>query len=51
MKRVSKYNLSDGEEEEDDTHHSHTLSGNDDFNEEVPLGDDSDEEGVFYALI
>ncbi|CAM0946596.1 unnamed protein product [Alopecurus aequalis] len=45
LKRVSKYNLSDGEEDEDDIHHSHKLSGNDDFNEEVPLGDDSDEEG------
>jgi hypothetical protein len=47
LKRVSKYNLSDGEEDEDDIHHSRTLLGNDDFDEEVPLGDDSDEEGVF----
>lgn len=45
LKRVSKYNLSDEEEEEDGIHLSHTLSGNDDFDEEVPLGDDSDEEG------
>lgn len=45
LKRVSKYNLSDGEEDEDDMHHSRMVSGNDDFDEEVPLGDDSDEEG------
>ncbi|KQK14277.1 nucleolar protein 14 isoform X2 [Brachypodium distachyon] len=45
LKRVSKYNLSDEEEDEDDAHHLHALSGNDDFDEEVPLGDDSDEEG------
>uniref|UniRef100_A0ACD5V2I2 Uncharacterized protein n=1 Tax=Avena sativa TaxID=4498 RepID=A0ACD5V2I2_AVESA len=45
LKRVSKYNLSDEEEEEDGVHHSHTLSGNDDFDEEVPLSDDSDDEG------
>ncbi|KAM0862821.1 hypothetical protein ACQ4PT_045009 [Festuca glaucescens] len=45
LKRVSKYNLSDREEDKDDIHHSRMLSGNDDFDEEVPLGDDSDEEG------
>jgi hypothetical protein len=32
-------------------HHSRMVSGNDDFDEEVPLGDDSDEEGMFYVLI
>ncbi|XP_048530864.1 nucleolar protein 14 [Triticum urartu] len=41
LKRASKFNLSDEEDDED----SHTLLGNDDFNEEVPIGDDSDEEG------
>ncbi|KAG8056213.1 hypothetical protein GUJ93_ZPchr0002g24632 [Zizania palustris] len=45
LKRESKYNLSDEDEDEVDVHHHHSLSGKDDFDEEVPLGDDSDEEG------
>ncbi|KAG8062708.1 hypothetical protein GUJ93_ZPchr0003g17403 [Zizania palustris] len=45
LKRESKYNLSDEDEDEVDVHHHHSLLGKDDFDEEVPLGDDSDEEG------
>ncbi|KAL6893493.1 hypothetical protein ACP4OV_007591 [Aristida adscensionis] len=44
LKRESKYNLSD-DEDEINVHHGHTLSENDDFDEEVPLDDESDEEG------
>uniref|UniRef100_A0A0E0KG45 Nucleolar protein 14 n=1 Tax=Oryza punctata TaxID=4537 RepID=A0A0E0KG45_ORYPU len=45
LKRESKYNLSDDEEDEVDVHRPHSLSGKDDFDEEVPLDDDSDDEG------
>uniref|UniRef100_A0A0E0D3J6 Nucleolar protein 14 n=1 Tax=Oryza meridionalis TaxID=40149 RepID=A0A0E0D3J6_9ORYZ len=45
LKRESKYNLSDDEEDEVDVHLPHSLSGKDDFDEEVPLDDYSDEEG------
>ncbi|KAF0921731.1 hypothetical protein E2562_017001 [Oryza meyeriana var. granulata] len=45
LKRGSKYKLSDDEEDEVDVHHPHSLLGKDDFDEEVPLDNDSDEEG------
>ncbi|XP_006651582.1 nucleolar protein 14 [Oryza brachyantha] len=45
LKRQSKYNLSDDEEDVVDAHRPHPLSGKDDFDEEVHLDDDSDEEG------
>ncbi|KAL6893492.1 hypothetical protein ACP4OV_007590 [Aristida adscensionis] len=49
LKRESKYNLSD-DEDEINVHHGHTLSENDDFDEEVPLDDESDEEGMFMLF-
>ena len=45
MKRESKYNLSDDDEDEINIHNV-LLSENDDFDEEVPLDDGSDEEGT-----
>uniref|UniRef100_A0A0D9VW28 Nucleolar protein 14 n=1 Tax=Leersia perrieri TaxID=77586 RepID=A0A0D9VW28_9ORYZ len=45
LKRESKYNLSDEEEDDVDVHRSHSLPGKDDFDEEVPLDGYSDEEG------
>ncbi|TVU01983.1 hypothetical protein EJB05_52518 [Eragrostis curvula] len=45
LKRESKYNLSDEDEDELNDHDAHILSGKDDFDEEVPLDDGSDEEG------
>ncbi|GJN18624.1 hypothetical protein PR202_gb05800 [Eleusine coracana subsp. coracana] len=44
LKRESKYNLSD-DEDELNVHDAHDLLGKDDFDEEVPLDDGSDEEG------
>ncbi|KAL5683175.1 hypothetical protein ACJX0J_009560, partial [Zea mays] len=44
LKRESKYNLSDDDEDEINIHNV-LLSENDDFDEEVPLDDGSDEEG------
>ncbi|XP_021315627.1 nucleolar protein 14 isoform X1 [Sorghum bicolor] len=43
LKRESKYNLSDDDEDEINVHNM--LSEKDDFDEEVPLDDGSDEEG------
>ncbi|TVU43570.1 hypothetical protein EJB05_10050 [Eragrostis curvula] len=45
LKRESKYNLSDEDDDELNDHDDHILSGKDDFDEEVPLDDGSDEEG------
>ncbi|XP_062211762.1 uncharacterized protein LOC133912845 [Phragmites australis] len=45
LKRESKYNLSDEDEDEINVHDAYTLSEKDDFDEEVPLDDESDEEG------
>lgn len=50
MKRESKYNLSDDDEGEINVHNM--LSEKDDFDEEVPLDDGSDEEGtVIMSLL
>ncbi|OEL29726.1 Nucleolar protein 14 [Dichanthelium oligosanthes] len=43
LKRESKYNLPDEDEDEINVHNM--LSEKDDFDEEVPFGDESDEEG------
>lgn len=43
LKRSSKYNLSDGEEEESGIHQTRSLSERDDFEEDVPLDDDEDQ--------
>ncbi|KAL6599524.1 hypothetical protein ACP70R_045661 [Stipagrostis hirtigluma subsp. patula] len=45
LTRESKYNLSDEDEDEINIHDGHMLSEKDDFDEEVPLDDESDDEG------
>lgn len=49
MKRESKYNLPDDDEDEINVHS--TLSEKDDFDEEVPFDDESDEEGALAVLL
>jgi nucleolar protein 14 len=49
LKRESKYNLSDDDEDEINIHNT-LLSENDDFDEEVPLDDGSDEEGTTIII-
>ena len=48
MKRESKYNLSDDDEYEANVHNM--LSEKDDFDEEVPLDDGSDDEGMIIIV-
>lgn len=40
MKKVNKYNLSDGEEDESEHYKGKLLSDVDDFQEDVPIDDD-----------
>ena len=49
MKRESKYNLPDEDEDEINVHN--LLSEKDDFDEEVPFDDESDEEGTLLLLL
>jgi nucleolar protein 14 len=49
LKRESKYNLSDDDEDEINVHNM--LSEKDDFDEEVPLDDGSDEEGTLLLSL
>lgn len=48
MKRESKYNLPDDDDDEINVHSM--LSEKDDFDEEVPFDDESDEEGALAVL-
>jgi nucleolar protein 14 len=48
LKRESKYNLSDDDEDEANVHNM--LSEKDDFDEEVPLDDGSDDEGMIIIV-
>ena len=48
MKRESKYNLSDDDEHEANVHNM--ISEKDDFDEEVPLDDGSDDEGMIITV-
>jgi len=48
LKRESKYNLSDDDEYEANVHNM--LSEKDDFDEEVPLDDGSDDEGMIIIV-
>ena len=49
MKRESKYNLPDEDEDEINVHN--LLSEKDDFDEEVPFDDASDEEGTLVLVL
>jgi len=48
LKRESKYNLSDDDEYEANVHNM--LSEKDDFDEEAPLDDGSDDEGMLIIV-
>jgi hypothetical protein len=49
LKRESKYNLPDEDEDEINVHN--LLSEKDDFDEDVPFDDESDEEGTLMLLL